>query len=95
MVKENPNLITLGSVALNKIHALVNSMEVVAELYFIQFVVKAFQPSLLMFHRRDPQVHILYEEMCFLIQTLMLRYIKSDIVRRKSDRELINSNTRT
>jgi len=90
MVKENPNLMTSGSVALKKIHGLVNSKEVVVELYFIQFVVKAFQPFLLLFQRRDPQIHILYDEMCFLIRTLMLRYVKADLVGTKSGRELID-----
>jgi len=52
MVKENANLTTSE---LKKIHALVHSKEVVVELYFIQFVVKAFQPLFLMFQRRDSQ----------------------------------------
>jgi len=90
MVKENPSLMTSGSVALKKIHSLVSSKEVVVEVYFTQFVVKAFQPFLLLFQRRDSQIHILYEEMCFLIRTLMLRYVKADVVGSKSGRELIN-----
>jgi len=80
MVKENPNIITSDSVALKKIHALVNIKEVVVELSFIQLVVKASQPFLLMFQRRDPQVHILYEEMSFIIRMLMLHYVISDLV---------------
>ena len=81
---------TSDSMALKKIHAFVNSKEVVVELYFIQFVVKAFQPFLLLFQRRDPQIHILYEEMCFLIRTLMLRYVKAELVASKSGKELLD-----
>ena len=91
MVKENPNLMTAGSVALKKIHSLVSSKEVVVELYFIQFVFKAFSLSFCFFiQRRDPQIHILYEEMCFLIRMLMLRYAKADVFGSKSGRELID-----
>ena len=35
-------------------------------------------------------VYFLYEEMCFLIRTLMLRYVKPDLVGSKSGRELID-----
>jgi hypothetical protein len=55
--------------------------------FFLQVLsaVKAFQPFLLLF-----QVHILYDEMCSLIRTLMLRYVKADVVGSKSGRELID-----
>jgi len=94
MMKGNLNLITSGSVALKKIHSLVNSKEFFVELYFIQFVVKAEMPLqqtfVLMFQRRDPQVHFLYEDMCFFIRTLMLCYVTSDLVGSKSEKKLID-----
>jgi len=63
-------------------------------LYFIIVIVRLGDlVKLVMFQRRDPQIHILYEEM-FPYKNAdaaaALRHVKADLVESKSGRELID-----
>ena len=56
------------------------SKEILAQIQFLISVGPVFERFLIMFQKQEPLIHMLYSEACDLIRTLMLRFVKHDIV---------------
>lgn len=58
-------------------------------LHFISYFAAAFMPYLKHFQREDPLIHLMYSKLNELVQTVMCKFIKLDIIQRKDNNGLM------
>ena len=61
-------------------------------LNFTAFVASSLTPFLKLFQKSEPLVHILFEKLIELVRTMMLKFMKADVLGTKEGQELININ---
>lgn len=61
-----------------RIRAMLERMETVIELRFLESVANVFQPFLTFFQREEPLIHVMHEQVCELLRKIMSRYMKVD-----------------
>lgn len=63
---------------------------VTAQLHFLESLEPVFHPFLTLFQKEEPLVHILHDELSNLVRTIMLRFLKPEVVGDKRDKELLS-----
>jgi len=71
-----------------RITAVLSDPSSLVYLNFIASFASSFTPFLTLFQKSEPLVHILYEKLNELVRTLMLKFMKSDIVGAKEGQDL-------
>lgn len=73
-----------------RIKAAVSDPVTLVYLNFIAFVASNLTPFLTLFQKDEPLVHVLHEKLNELVRTLMLKFMKADIVGTKEGKDLVN-----
>ena len=62
--------------------------QTIVELHFLKSVMPLYHSFLELFQTEAPLVHVLYEELCGLVYTMMGRYIKASVYQNKTGKDL-------
>lgn len=71
-----------------RICQVLSGKECKAQIQFLVGVGPLFEPFLRQFQKQEPLIHLLYSETSALLKSIMLRFIKFDVVGEKSGRQL-------
>ena len=62
--------------------------QTLVELHFLQSVMPLYHSFLELFQTEAPLVHVLYEELCWLVYMMMGRYVKASVYQNKTGQNL-------
>ena len=62
--------------------------QTLVELHFLQSVMPLYHSFLELFQTEAPLVHVLYEELCWLVYMMMGRYVKASVYQNKTGQDL-------
>ena len=90
--KASNSKIICGGDRYKRIKAALVDPSTLVYLNFIAFVASNLTPFLTLFQKSEPLVHVLYEKLSQLVRTLMLTFMKAEVVGSKEGPDLISVN---